>query len=84
MATLEDAIAAFGQRHSYPPEKARQEAERLIAVAVEAALRGPARFDLLPYELEPFARQEYERRVQAGEGDPNVQRFVGSTGARWP
>jgi hypothetical protein len=55
-------------------------AEARIEEAVEQALRGAARFDLLPPELEDIARQRWRERLAAGESAPNVVHFSGGWG----
>lgn len=81
MATLDEAIAAFAKRHAYPLKLARQEAERRMRIEVQNALAGDmTAIDRVPDELRQHARDQYEKRLQAGEGARGVVRFSGTWG----
>lgn len=78
----ESALEGASRRLGWRRSEASAQAERLVDGAVADALVGTPRFDLLPPELEPVARQRFEERLRAGEGHPGSQRAIASTGAR--
>ncbi len=82
MPTLDEAVEAFARRYHWRLEHAREEAKALVDAAVADALRGTPRFDLLPRELEPHAREIFEERLREQGTPAGVEVVVGSSGAR--